>query len=77
MDKQIDIHIFDMDDNLFKELFPEEQNSIDEKDIGKIENRKKYFGIEKKGEDYNLFMPAIIEVLRKKCTIIWNAFNYP
>ena len=44
MDKQIDIHIFGMDDNLFKELFPKEQNSIDEKNIGKIENRKNILG---------------------------------
>lgn len=45
MDKQIDIYIFGMDDKLFQELFPDEQNSIDEKDIGKIENRKKYFDV--------------------------------
>ena len=43
MEKQIDIHIFGMDDKLFKELFPKEQYLIEEKDIGKIENRKKKF----------------------------------
>jgi len=47
MDKQIDIHIFGMDDKLFQDLFPEKQNSIEEKDIGKIENRKKYFDVKK------------------------------
>jgi hypothetical protein len=77
MDKQIDIYIFGMDDKLFQELFPDEQNSIDEKDIGKIENRKKYFDIKKKDEDLNMFFPIIIEAFRNKCTIIWNAFNYP
>ena len=77
MDKQIDIYIFGMDDKLFQELFPDEQNSIDEKDIGKIENRKKYFDVKKKDEDLNMFFPIIIEAFRNKCTIIWNAFNYP
>lgn len=77
MDKQIDIHIFGMDDKLFQQLFPEEQNSIDEKDIGKIEFRKKIIRIEKKDEDLNLFIPLIIEGNRSKCKIIWNAFNYP
>ena len=77
MDKQIDIYIFGMDDKLFQELFPDEQNSIDEKDIGKIENRKKYFDVKKKDEDLNMFFPIIIEAFRNKYTIIWNAFNYP
>lgn len=55
MDKQIDIHIFDMDDKLFQELFSDEQNSIDAKNIEKIENRKKYFGVEKKDEELKNF----------------------
>ena len=42
MDKQIDIHIFGIEDKLFQDWFPEKQNSIEEKNIGKIENRKKY-----------------------------------
>ena len=78
MDKQIDIHIFGMDDKLFKKLFPKEQNSIDEKNIGKIENRKNYFQINKNPEDFNMLSPPIVEMFRhKKFTIIWNAFNYP
>jgi len=78
MDKQIDIHIFGMDDKLFQDLFPEKQNSIEEKDIGKIENRKKYFEVKKEIEDYNTFIPFLIEVIRNnKFTIVWNAFNYP
>ena len=48
MDKQIDIYIFGMDDKLFQKLFPDEQNSIDEKDIGKIENRKNILMLRKK-----------------------------
>ena len=77
MEKQIDIHIFGMNDKLFQQLFPEKQNSIDEKDIGKIENRKKIIKIPKSDEDWNLFVPFIIESNRSKYTIIWNAFNYP
>ena len=77
MDKQIDIHIFDMDNKLFQELFPKEEKLIDEKDIGKIENRKKYFDIENDRESSYAFSPVIIEALRNKFTIIWNAFNYP
>jgi hypothetical protein len=76
MDKQIDIHIFDMDDKLFQELFPKEENSIDEKDIGKIENRKKIFGIQDI-EKTNLLLPALIDFFRNIHKIIWNAFNYP
>ena len=76
MDKQIDIHIFDMDDKLFQELFPKEENSIDEKDIGKIENRKKIFGIQDI-EKTNLLLPVLIDIVRNILKIIWNAFNYP
>ena len=76
-DKQIDIHIFDMDDLLFQQLFPEENKSIEEKNIGKIENRKNFFKIDKSVEDLNLFIPAFVELFRNKCTITWNAFNYP
>jgi hypothetical protein len=76
MDKQIDIHIFDMDDKSFQELFPKEENSIDEKDIGKIENRKKIFGIQDI-ENPNLLLPALIDFFRNIHKIIWNAFNYP
>ena len=77
MDKQIDIHIFDMDDILFQQLFPEEHKSIEEKNIGKIENRKNFFKIDKSVEDLNLFIPVIIELFRNRGTITWNAFNYP
>ena len=75
-DKQIDIHIFDMDDLLFQQLFPEENKSIEEKNIGKIENRKNFFKIDKSVEDLNLFIPVIIELFRNRGTITWNAFNY-
>ena len=77
MEKQIDIHIFDMNDKLFQQLFPKEQKSIDLKDIGKIENGKIIIKIPKSEEDLNLFVPLIIEGSRNKYTIIWNAFNYP
>ena len=76
MEKQIDIHIFGMDDKLFQKLFPIKKNSIEEKDIGKIEIRKEIFEIEKNDEDVNLFVPAIFEIFRKKYRIIWNAYKY-
>ena len=77
MEKQIDIHIFDMKDELFQRLFPKNQDYIDDKNIGKIKNGKATFGIGKKDEDLNLIVPAIIELFRNKYNIIWNAFNYP
>ena len=48
MDKQIDIHIFGMDENLFQKLFLEKKNLININDIGIIENRQINFGIKKK-----------------------------
>ena len=77
MVKQIDIHIFGMDEKLFEQIFPKDHKSIEVENIGKIENRKKYFGIDFKKEDLNLLIPFIIEQYRKSDTIIWNAFNYP
>ena len=77
MEKQIDIHIFDMKDELFQVLFPENQNLIDDKNIGKIKNGKTIFGILKKDEDLNIIVPFLIEAFRNKYNIIWNAFNYP
>ena len=76
MEKQIDIHIFGMDDKLFQKLFPIKKNSIEEKDIGKIEIRKEIFEINKNDEDVNLFVPPIVEIFRKKYRIIWNAYKY-
>ncbi len=77
MVKQIDIHIFGMDEKLFEQIFPKEHKSIEVENIGKIENRKKYFEINFKNEDLNLLIPFFIEKFRKSDTIIWNAFNYP
>ena len=77
MDKLIDIHICDMNGTLFQKLFPKEQTLINDQDIGIIENRQNNFGKAKNDEDLNLFVPAIIEIFRKKYNIIWNAYNYP
>ena len=71
MVKQIDIHIFGMDEKLFEQIFPKEHKSIEAENIGKIENRKKYFEINFKNEDLNLFIPFFIENFRKSDTIIY------
>ena len=80
-DKNIDIYIFGMKQELFEFIFPQISKNIDENDFGLIEKRIKIIEIKQPDEDPNLFeliLPSlllyIVENIKK---IYLNGYNYP